>query len=282
MPAKLRQLRRRIRNIHHIRQIAKAMYTIAMSQVILRKRELLSARPFPDECLRILSDLASWAKVNFVTHPLLDGNGKPGVGLVVINADRGLCGRYVDEVNRAALALLKARGEAKLILIGDKAIRYFRRGSWPIVKAYRRWERPNLSHARQITRDILDLYTEVGEIHAVYTEFRGELLQKVRTERLLPIPVALGKPREALVEPDFPALLGELGELWLLGRVYRLLLEAKTSEHAARRQAMKAATDNADELLEKLTIQYNKARQQRITLELMDIMGGAEALREET
>jgi len=204
------------------------------------------------------------------------------VGLVVINADRGLCGRYVDEVNRAALALLKARGEAKLILIGDKAIRYFRRGSWPIVKTYRRWERPNLSHARQITRDILDLYTEVGEIHAVYTEFRGELLQKVRTERLLPIPVALGKPRETLVEPDLPFLLGELGELWLLGRVYRLLLEAKTSEHAARRQAMKAATDNADELLEKLTIQYNKARQQRITLELMDIMGGAEALREET
>jgi len=115
----------------------------------------------------------------------------------------------------------------------------------------------------------------------VYTEFRGELLQKVRVERLLPIPVILGTPRETLVEPDIPFLLGELGELWLLGRVYRLLLEAKTSEHAARRQAMKAATDNADELLEKLTIQYNKARQQRITLELMDIMGGAEAIREE-
>jgi F-type H+-transporting ATPase subunit gamma len=281
MAAKLRQLRRRIRNIHHIRQIARAMYTIAMSQVILRKRELLGARPFSEESLRVLSHLASWARVQSVSHPLLVGNGNPGVGLLVVNADRGLCGRYVDDVNRAAAQFLRGREGAKLLLIGDKAARHFRRTPWPVVQTYRRVERPTLRHAHAITRDILGLYSEVGEVHAVYTEFRGELLQKVRVERLLPIPVAPEKPRELLVEPELLILLEELGKLWLLGRVHRLLLEAKTAEHAARRQAMKAATDNADELLTKLTVQYNKARQQRITLELMDIMGGAEAVREE-
>lgn len=282
MAAKLRKLQRRIRNIHHIRQIAKAMYTIASSQVILRKRQLLSARSFPKEAEKVLAEIAAWAKANFISHPFLDGNGKPGHGLLVINADRGLCGRYVDEVNRAAVGFLRERPKTKLLVVGEKSIRVLRRGPWQVQGSWRRLERPTLDHARAIATEVLSVYREVGEVHVVYTEFRGELIQRVNLARLLPIPLAKVPARELLLEPELPLLIEELGRAWLLGRIHQILVEAKTSEHAARRQAMKAATDNADELLEKLTIQYNKARQQRITLELMDIMGGAEAVREET
>ncbi|MCS7239731.1 MAG: ATP synthase F1 subunit gamma [Candidatus Bipolaricaulota bacterium] len=281
MAARLRQLRRRIRNIQRIRQIAKAMHTIASSQVILRKRELLSARPFPEEMRLILSELASWARANFYIHPFFAGNKGQGYGLLVVNADRGLCGRYVDEVNHAALRFLRDHENTQLVVLGDKAIRFFRHGPWTMRKTYRRVERPTLAHAQEIQGQLLSLYHEVSEIHAIYTEFKGELVQRVRVERLLPIPLQETTPREFFVEPDLPTLIEELGQTWLLGKVHQILLEAKTAEHAARRQAMKAATDNADELLQKLTIQYNKARQQRITLELMDILGGAEAIKEE-
>lgn len=281
MAKKLRQLRRRIRNIQHIRQIAKAMYTIASTQVIQRKKELLPARVFPKETTTILADLKAWAKANFLSHPFLEGNGLPGYGLIVFNSDRGLCGRYVTEVNQAALRFLENHPETKLILIGDKAIRFFAKGGWPIVATHRRLERPRFSHSQKICEEILSLYREVGEIHVVYTEFRGELIQKVRVEQILPIPLQERPARELLVEPNLSVVIEELSKAWLLGRVHQILLEAKTSEQAARRQAMKNATDNADEILEKLTIQYNKARQQSITLELMDIMGGAEAIREE-
>ncbi|MCX7844507.1 MAG: ATP synthase F1 subunit gamma [Candidatus Bipolaricaulota bacterium] len=281
MAKKLRQLRRRIRNIQHIRQIAKAMYTIASTQVIQRKKELLSARAFPAEAGRVLAELRAWARANFLAHPLLEGNGLSGHGLLVVNADRGLCGRYVAEVNQAALRFLEAHPQTKLILVGDKAIRFFAPARWPIAATHRRLERPRLAHAQALAHEVLALYREVGEVHVVYTEFRGELIQRVRTERLLPIPLPERPAREHLVEPALAILVEELGKTWLLGRLYQILLEAKTAEHAARRQAMKTATDNADEMLEKLTIQYNKARQQSITLELMDIMGGAEAIREE-
>ena len=281
MAKKLRQLRRRIRNVQHIRQIAKAMYTIASTQVIQRKKELLPSRVFPAETVQVLADLNAWARGESLSHPFLDGNGLSGHGLLVVNADRGLCGRYVAEINHAALRFLEAHPQTRLILVGEKAVRFFSWGKWPIVATHQRLERPRLSHARSLCEEILVLYREVGEIHVVYTEFRGELIQRVRTEQLLPVPVPKKPAREIIVEPDLSSLLEELGKLWLLGRIYQILLEAKTSEHAARRQAMKTATDNADEILEKLTIQYNKARQHSITLELMDIMGGAEAIREE-
>lgn len=281
MAAKPRELRRRIRNIQHIRQIAKAMYTLASTQVILRKRELLAMRPFPEQVRDILAELAAWAQANFLTHPFIQGNGRSGQALLVLNADRGLCGRYASKVNYVASQFLREHPQTKLVVVGDKSIRLFRREGWAVHKSFRRLEKPTLAQSRAIQEELLALYEEVGEIHGVYTEFRGELIQRVRLERLLPIPLPKVPPRELLVEPDLPGLIEVVGRVWLLGKVYRMLLEAKTAEHAARRQAMKIATDNADELLQKLTVQYNKARQQRITLELMDIMGGAEAIREE-
>lgn len=283
MGARVRLIRRRIGNVRHVRQITKAMYTIAATQVVRRKRALLAARPFTDTAGKVLADLAAAARGTDVHHPLLEGPGRPGTAILVVNADRGLCGRYVGDVNRAAAALAQEKVPAVVLAGGEKARLHFRRGPWAVAKAYSRaYDEPTLTVAEGIAEDLLALYeAEVGEVYAVYTFFRGELAQLVRTERLLPFDLPPGEGRDLLVEPDLPRLLDRLGRLYLTGKVLRILLEAKASEHAVRRQAMKAATDNADELLEKLTLAYNKARQHRITAELADIMGGAEALREE-
>ncbi len=283
MGARVRQIHRRIANVRHVRQITKAMYTIAATQVIQRKRALLAARPFVDAAGSVLADLAATAHREGLVHPLLHGAGRPGTALFVVNADRGLCGRYVLDLNRAASELAQEKDAVRILAGGDKAHHHFRRSRWPIAASYVHvYDRPTVDVAQQIRNDLLALYgTEVGEAHVVYTYFRGELTQQVRVERLLPVDLPPGQPRDLLVEPDLATIIDELAHLHLTGRILRILLEAKTSEHAVRRQAMKAATDNADELLEKLTLSYNKARQHRITTELADIMGGAEALREE-
>lgn len=283
MAKRTRQILRRIRNVRHVRQITKAMYAIAATQLIQRKRALFSARPFVEESERWLSELWAMAQSEGITHPFISGVDMPGTAIFVVNADRGLCGRYVGDINRAAEELCRTRKNVKLLLGGEKAVRFFRRSPWPIVRSYiRAYERPTVSVAQQIKSDILSLYgREVGEVYVVYMHFRGELSQKLRVEKLLPIPLPKTKPKALLVEPGLPDLLDQALHLHLVGQLFLILLEAKASEQAIRRQAMQEATDNADELLEKLTLQYNKARQYGITSELADIMGGAEALREE-
>ncbi len=283
MGARVRQIRRRIGNVRHVRQITKAMYTIAATQVIQRKRVLAAARPFAEAAKRVLADLIATANRESVTHPLVHGVERAGTALLVVNADRGLCGRYVGDVNRTAVKAAREKPQTQVLAGGDKAHRHFRRGPWPLVTSYVHvYDRPTVEIARQMRDDLLALYeTKVGEAYVVYTYFRGELAQQVRVERLLPLDLPAGTPRDLLVEPELPIVVDSLARLYLTGRILGILHEAKASEHAIRRQAMKAATDNADELLEKLTLSYNKARQHRITSELADIMGGAEALREE-
>lgn len=283
MGARVRQIRRRIGNVRHVRQITKAMYTIAATQVIQRKRALLAARPFTEAAGSVLSNLVATAHHEGLTHSLVHGVPQTGAAILVVSSDRGLCGRYVGDVNRAGVQLAQEKAEVRILAGGDKAHHHFRRGPWPVPTSYvHAYDRPTVEVAQRIRDDLLALYgTEVGEVYVVYTYFRGELVQQVRVERLLPLDLPPGRPRDLLVEPTLAVAVDELAHLYLTGRLLGILLEAKASEHAIRRQAMKAATDNADELLEKLTLSYNKARQHRITTELADIMGGAEALREE-
>jgi F-type H+-transporting ATPase subunit gamma len=283
MAKKTRQILRRIQNVRHVRQITKAMYAIAATQVIQRKRALAQAAPFGGESERALARLWQAAAREGLEHPLFFPPDIPAKALVVVNADRGLCGRYVGDINRAALRFCQQHREVRLLLGGEKAYRFFRTRPWPISATYLHlYERPRLEHAERLLTDVLALYGEqVGEVWAVYMEFRGELVQRLKLERLLPLEVPVGEEAEELIlEPALPELLTHLARLHLLGRIFHLLLSAKASEQAIRRQTMKAATDNADELIEKLTLLYNKARQHAITAELADIMGGAEALRE--
>ena len=276
MAKKTRQILRRIRNVRHVRQITHAMYTIASTQVIQRKKALLSARPFGERARDTLASIWAAARAQGISHPLFEPGGGDKVGVLVVSSDRGLCGRYIIEVNQTAWRFAEEHPEAEFVAVGEKTVRFLRRRRTEIAAEYTRaYERPNLDFARTLRAALL------GRFHVIYTRFLGELVQRVRVERLLPIEVEEVPARELIVEPELPELLEQAGKVYLLGEIYRILAEAKTSEHAMRRQAMKAATDNADELLEKLTLLYNKARQQGITREILDIMGGAEALREE-
>jgi F-type H+-transporting ATPase subunit gamma len=280
MAKRTRQILRRIQNIRHVRQITKAMYAIAATQVIQRKRALFAARPFGEGSEGALAELWAAARAAGISHPWFERAQRSGVAILVLNSDRGLCGRYVGDINRAALELAEGKEGVWILAGGDKAIRFFRARPWPVVAEYSHtYERPGLEAARRILADVVDGYREVGEVWAVYMKFHGELSQRVTRERLLPLEVPEAEAPDLIVEPGLPQLLGHAAELHLLGRIFLLLLEAKASEQAIRRQTMKAATDNADELIEKLTLLYNKARQHGITAELADIMGGAEALR---
>jgi len=282
MATQTRQIVRRINNVRHVRQITKAMYAISATQVIQRKRALQAALPFSERSPEFLGELWASAQAEGLSHPWFEKGEGEGIALLVVNADRGLCGRYVGEVNRTAERVAKSAGQVKLLAGGEKARVFFRSRPWEIVASYAyAYDRPKLADAERILEDVQALFPKgVEEVHVVHMSFQGELRQKAEQTRLLPIEPPSVAPREILAEPEVGTLLDIAARVHIAGKLLRILLEAKASEQAIRRQAMKTATDNADEMLERLTLTYNKARQHGITRELADIVGGSEALRE--
>lgn len=282
MATQTRQILRRIQNVRHVRQITKAMYAIAATQTIQRKRALASAAPFSSEAPDALAALWATARTQGITHPLFEPGEGEGAALLVINADRGLCGRYVGEINRAAERFAQEWDSVNVLAGGEKARQFFRGRGWPIHTSYvHAYAKPDPEIAQRLLDDVLELFPAyVREVHVVFMRFHGDLVQKQETARLLPLELPTVSPRELLAEPKLGELLDTAAEVYLQGILLGMLLSAKASEQAIRRQAMKSATDNADELLEDLTLNYNKARQHGITRELADIVGGSEALRE--
>ena len=285
MAQNVRTIKRRIANIENIRQITKAMNAIAMTKLTRMKRRLEPVRPYVADLERFIAHLLAQAPEGSSLHPLMAKNGSDAVGILVINADRGLCGRFQGEINRAAEELLaQANGRGKLLAGGEKARSYFSsRRRVEVLRAYPHlYEEPTPQAAHRIAQDVIELYTngQIGRLIVVGMRFISDLAQRVVTEELLPIRVA-PQGREAIIEPgELPEMLGIALPLYIEGKIFGTLIETKTSEHAIRRQAMKNATDNADDLLTVLTRFYHKARQQSITREIADIVGGAEALRE--
>jgi F-type H+-transporting ATPase subunit gamma len=213
---------------------------------------------------------------------MLAGNESDVRGILVLNADRGLCGRYKGDLNRRASKLLEETGESgRLLAGGDKARLYFERRAVERLREYSRlYDTPGYETAVRMADEMIGLYEagEIGRVDLVYMRFLSDLKQRLVVEPFLPVSV---EPRvnDALSEPAAPELVEAILPTYLRGRLYLAILDTKASEDAIRRQAMKSATDNAEDLLRTLTRSYNKARQQAITREIADIIGGAEALR---
>lgn len=279
----VRTIKGHIGNIENIRQITKAMNAIAMTKVTRMKRRLTEGRPYQEALESFLAALLVQMPETAEPHPLTASNGSPHVGILVLNSDRGLCGRFKGDLNRKGYDLLaELDKKGKIIAGGEKARTYFARQQVEVLKSYVRvYENPTPTFAREMASDLISLYTEgvIGRVVMVYMQFVSDLAQRMTVEEILPIRVAR-KGSETLIEPDPLSMLEFTLHLYLEGQLFSALLETKTSEHAIRRQAMKNATDNAEDLLKILTRSYNKARQQSITREIADIMGGAEALRE--
>jgi F-type H+-transporting ATPase subunit gamma len=204
------------------------------------------------------------------------------MAVLVLNSDRGLCERYKGELNHAAQSELAQSGSAARVLAGgEKARAYFaRHGIEPLRTYVDVYEPPTWEAAARIADEVMDLYQrgEIGRVKLVYMRFLSDLSQKVAVVDLLPIALE-PEHGDALVEPDLATILANTLPLYVRVKLYAAMVETKTSEDAIRRQAMKNATDNAEELLETLRRSYNRARQQSITREIADIIGGAEALR---
>lgn len=282
--AKVREIKRHISSVGKIQKITKAMYAISMTRAFKSRQQLMQAREYSDALVGMIQ-----GAINDVPedHPLRQGS-EDGHYVFAVNSDRGLCGRFKGDINRAAEQLLKEKNNASIIIGGDKANLHFRSRSYKIENKYINvYDKPEFEHARQIGEDLIALYEETQmPIHVVYMKYMTDFKQEIDVQTLLPLTVPelenveiTEDEAETIYEPSKEAVFESIVPLYVKGQIYRLLLESKTSEHAIRRQAMRNATDNAEQLIGELTLEFNKARQQEITSQLLDIMGGAEALK---
>ncbi|MCW2665538.1 MAG: synthase gamma chain [Frankiales bacterium] len=294
MGAQLRVYRRRIRSVQSTKKITRAMELIAASRIVKAQQRVTAAQPYARQITRVISALASQSTVD---HPLISEKPNPSrAAILVITSDRGLAGGYNANALKEARSLeetLRREGkEPVTYAIGRKAVGYYRFRGREVAQSWTGFsEQPRYEDAKEVADTLIGAFIEatenggVDEIHVVYTEYVSALTQRPVANRVLPLVVEESDappPEGALplyeFEPSPEALLDTLLPRYVETRVYAALLESAASESASRRRAMKAATDNADELIKSLTRAANSARQAEITQEISEIVGGAAAL----
>lgn len=293
--ASLQEIRRKIGSVKNTQKITKAMQMVAAAKFKKAQDRILAARPYAQKMGDVLKNLS--AGVNPDSHPLLKRNQTGRVELIVVTADRGLCGGFNANILRRAQIFLKEQkasgAEVGISVIGRKSRDFFKRRN---IQPRREWvqifDKLTFTHGSEIGRDVVEatLSGELSEVHILYNEFKSVMVQKVRVQKILPVepPVEDGGASDGsgtgsggnyLYEPDETELLAHLLPKYVEVQVFRALMESAAGELGARMSAMDAATRNAGELIKKMTLVYNKTRQNKITMELMDIVGGAEAMR---
>jgi F-type H+-transporting ATPase subunit gamma len=289
--AKLRQIRRRIRSVQSTRKITRAMELIAASRIMKAQARVEAARPYVKMLVEVVRDLAAQSGVS--QHPLLserqDSEGTHG--LVVVTSDRGLCGAYNANVLRlleGAIERLGGIDKVAIYGVGRKGLVYTKYRGYPV--AYEMvgvTDKPAYLQAKSLA-DILQsgyLSGELSKVTVIYTEFYNLVVQRAEEFQLLPIPReelggGKGFEGEFIFEPAPEEILSALLPRYVESRLFASFLEASASEHAARRKAMKAATDNAEDLLRVLGRIHARERQAEITTEIVEVVSGAEALKE--
>jgi F-type H+-transporting ATPase subunit gamma len=284
----LKEIRKRIVSVKSTKQITKAMKMVAAAKLRKSQARMLELRPYADKMNSVLASLAGAVDAK---HPLLDLRLRKRVEIVVFTSDRGLCGASNTNVMRAAARLIKeiqADGLGISInAIGKKGSDLFKRRGLPLRKSWTGLSgRISYFSAQEIARDIIENYIneEFDEVMLIYNEFKSALVQKISVSRLLPLsPIEPGTGEsllEFLYEPSQQTIFDMLLPKNIEIQIFRALLESQASEEAARMTAMENATKAAGDMIASLTLQYNKARQANITKELMDIVGGVEALKQ--
>ena len=287
-----RILRRRISSIDATKKITRAMELIAASRIVKAQGRVQAAKPYSEKVTDVITNLAGGGAG--VDPPLLTAPEEVSrVAYVVIAADRGLCGGYNNNVLRAverAIAADKSQGrDYALVLSGKKAAGYFSFRGYEVHAAYEGFsDQPNYSDAKTMAETVAELFEngEVQQVQLAYTRFLSMGSQEVAVEEFMPLePTEIGADVAEDTdgggyefEPEPAEILGRLLPRYAEARLYAALLESSASEHAARQRAMKAATDNAEDLKINLTRIMNRARQDSITTEIMEIGGGAEAM----
>ena len=306
MAATLRELRGRIKSAGAIKKITKAQELIATSRIAKAQARVEAARPYSVEITNMLTELAAESALD---HPLLVARENPNrAAVLVVSSDRGLCGAYNANVLRRAeelISLLRQEGkEPVLYVVGRKALGYFSFRNWTITNSWVGFsEKPTYEQAQEIADTLVATFLAgaddkgddpgedgvlgVDELHIVFTEFRSMLSQLAEARRIAPMEVEYveedtGPHTLFSFEPDATTLFGSLLPRYVATRIFSALLEAAASESASRRRAMKSASDNADDLIKILTLMANRERQAKITQEISEIVGGANALADAT
>jgi F-type H+-transporting ATPase subunit gamma len=299
--ANLKAIRRRISSVKGTQKITRAMKMVAGARLARAQQRILALRPYAVRTGTVLADVVQALAESESTptdHPLLTRRAETRALILVITTDRGQVGAFNTNIARAAERLWREKKDAgvevQIATIGRKGRDYFQRRKAPVFHAFTGvWESLDFEQSRRIARTILVpfLRGEVDSIYLVYNEFKSAMSQKVVVDPLLPLappPASEGEPgvadwekhREFLFEPDKEALMERLVPMYVEVTLLRSLLESTASELGARMTAMDSATKNASDMITRLTLEYNRARQAAITTELMEIIGGAEALRE--
>jgi F-type H+-transporting ATPase subunit gamma len=281
----LRELRTKIRSAQKTQQITKTMQMVAASRLKKSEEKLRQSRPYFENMERVLSHLLE-SGGNF-THPFFLPREVKSVALVVITSDRGLAGSYNANVIARAEAFLKEPRPqpVKLVLIGKKGFDYFRKREWPILFKYLDIAgKIDFQKISAITQQLVDAYLsgEVDEIDVIFSSYLSAMSTKPVLKKFLNLQQEEGQPHSAvdfILEPNFQEILNQFLTQHISSRMYLAMVEASTAENSSRMVAMKTATDNAKELIDRLSLMRNKARQAAITKEILEIVTAGEALK---
>ncbi len=284
MPSTI-DLRRRIRSTKNTQQITKAMKMVSAAKLRRAQERMMAARPYSAGLREVLKSLST--RADLATHPLLqDREEESKVLLLVVTADRGLCGAFNANIIRAAQNAIVEKGWAhvELLPIGRKAIEFFKRRTIPIRRQGAHvYQALSLDTARGIAQALIDDFIngEFDAVYVIYNEFKSVIAQRVTLERLLPLPREAADPDTPAIDyiyaPDPQQILSDLLPKHIEFQLYRVLLESAAAEQGARMTAMESATKNASEMISHLTLTYNRIRQASITKEIIEIVSGAAA-----
>ncbi len=281
----IREIRRRIRSVQSTAKVTRAMEMVAASKMRRAQERTIAARPYAEKMRHVLADLAAQRRSGEEIHPLLVKRPVNRIAIIHITPDRGLCGGLVASVNRSVASfILEQRVPATTVVVGRKGRDFMVRSGQEVRAEFTRFgDRPSIVDVLPVARIVIDDYTDglIDEVYLSYTQFVTTMGQRPVLWRLLPIePAAIepGQNVEYIYEPSPDEVLAQLLPRFVEMGLYHVILESIASEQSARMVAMSNATDNANEIIEELTMTYNKARQEMITKELLDITGGAVAL----
>ena len=293
MPS-LRDIKRRIKSVKNTQQITKAMKVVSAAKLRKAQEEIEKARPYAGKMLGLIESLASKASPD--SHPLLEVRPVKKVGLALFTSDRGLCGGFNTNLIRRASRYMASRDDCEFVLylVGKRGGEFYKRRTIEIMKSLPIGTRaPEYTLAVDVAGDLTGAFLkeDVDEVQIIFSEFQSALTQVPQTLQILPVsteaeegaeeaPAEEGGAGEYHYEPNENAVLASLLPKYVEVQIFRALLETSASEHGARMTAMDSASKNASEMIDSLTLKYNRLRQAAITKELMEIIGGAEALKD--
>ena len=283
MPQPIKQIKNRIRSVENTKKVTGAMQMISVAKLNRIEDALFALRPYALKLENLMYNLASLSDDSLSGY-FKKESGSSDIALCLITSDNGLCGAYNQNIIRIAEEFLKKNSarRVKLILVGQKALSYFKSRNVEIINSYSGLNAKfTESVCDKITAELGKLFLgrQVGQVYLAYTYFENSITQKAVIEQFLSIEPKIVKPVDYILEPDLKSMLEGLIPRYLLVKIRLVFLEAFTSEHAARTISMKTATDNAKELLEGLLLLRNKVRQSGITQDILEITSSVEALK---